>query len=196
MRLVDRHPIDALTLGRGEDDDLDAVAWAERTIRREIARVEPRELHLVTIDGWFSQRWLGFSNKELGAVRFATMALRVPPFVPSRVIAHQCLVRERGGAYVPLPRPPELHRRQPSAANRDRTLAALFPDAALCWWSGGTRSSGRGSLMAYLPGEGGHTAWYAELARGATGAWRVTRTVGVGAAELIADGAADGAMAN
>lgn len=103
---MDRHPIDALTLPRGDDDDLAAVAWAERTIRRALAQLEPRELHLVTIDGWFSQRWLGFSHKELGAVRFATMDLRVPPFVPSRVLTRTCLIREAGGVPARRRRPP------------------------------------------------------------------------------------------
>jgi hypothetical protein len=118
MRLVDRHPIDALTLPRGDDDDLAAVAWAERTIRRALAQLEPRELHLVTIDGWFSQRWLGFSHKELGAVRFATMDLRVPPFVPSRVLTHACLIREAGGVPARRRRPHRLVRRAGTQGRR------------------------------------------------------------------------------
>lgn len=191
MRMVDRQAVEALALVSGEAADPIAVAWAERVIRHEVARVQARELHLVTIDGWFSQRWLGFSHKELGTVRVASPRLRVPPFVPNRVLTRQSFVRESTGAYYLLPRAPSLHRRQTSTANRNRLIETLFPDAALFWWSGATRDSGRGALMAYLPGEGGHCAWYAEIARGATGTWRISRTVGVGANELTATGFTD-----
>jgi hypothetical protein len=84
MRLVDRHPIDADAAARRTTISPRSRGPSGRSGAR--SRSSPRELHLVTIDGWFSQRWLDFSHKELGAVRFATMDLRVPPFVPSRVL--------------------------------------------------------------------------------------------------------------
>ena len=43
-------------------------------------------LTLVKINGYFSQRWLGFSGKTLGVLRIAKPRLCMPPFMPGRVI--------------------------------------------------------------------------------------------------------------
>lgn len=187
MWLADLYAVDTLGMELGPEDDPGAVAWADALLRREVARYEPRDLHLVTIDGWFSRRWLSFSHKGLGAVGVHHRRhLRVPPFTPSRVVTQRSFVRERGGAYYLVPRSPALHVRQTSEANARRVVTALHPGAALFWWSSGTRASGRGSLMAYLPGEDEHLGWYAEVARDASGAWRLAHSQGIGAAELAA----------
>lgn len=188
MLLAELPTAESLTLARRDDADPAAVAWAERIIRTEVARTGARELHLVTIDGWFSQRWLAFSHKAVGAVRFAHRDLRIPPFVPSRVLAQQSFVRADGDTYYPLRRARALHVRQPSQANERRRVAIVAPDAALFWWSAATQPSGRGSLLAYFPGDGGHTGWYAEIARDPSATWRVSRNVGIGAPALTAAG--------
>lgn len=58
-----------------------------------IAHAELESLTLVKIDGYFSRRWLGLAGKALGAVRVTSRELRVPPFVPARVVWQRTFVR-------------------------------------------------------------------------------------------------------
>ncbi len=55
-----------------------------------------------------------------------------------------------------------------------------MPGRAAFWWSGNTRSNGRGALMAYLPSE----YWYAAYRR--TDRWVLGQTKHTSAAELAA----------
>lgn len=177
----------ALSLDRGDDDDEAFTDWAARVIDGVLRTLTPSDLHVVKIDSWFGEKWRGFSYKRIGAFGVHnTVELRVPPFIPSRVVRQCNYVRELSGGYFAYRRGPALHIHQTSGANDRRLVSKLFPNAALFWWSGATSAHGRGSLMAYLPISTGHTAWYAELARASVGSWRVSRAAGISAEELAA----------
>jgi hypothetical protein len=176
-----------------EDGDQDEFVEQVGAIVDGVVReLDPPQVHVIKIDSWFSQRWHGFSGKVLGAVPLHDrVELRVPPFIPSRVISQRDYVRAEGGGHARCPEP-RIHIYQTSADNLRRVVSDMYPGAALFWWSGATRAHGRGSLMAYVPHEPvtvdkvatAHSAWYAELARAASGSWRVSKTVGVSPVEL------------
>jgi hypothetical protein len=153
-----------LNLDRDPNDEPEFVQAVQTVILNVLDWSKPSEVYVVKIDNWFGPKWLAFSHKVLGALAVTRTPLRIPPFVPSRVVQERYFVHtEEGGEYIPTNAPRVLHVRQTSSANAERQLSSLCPHAALFWWSGATRTTGRGSLMAYVPAQSGHDYWYTEL---------------------------------
>lgn len=148
-----------LTLASSATDDPEFVGAVHAVIAGVALEAKPEELYIVKLDNWFGPRWLRFSYKALGALGVSLFDLRVPPFVPARVVSQTHFTRSvDGGEYLAAASPVALHVQQTSTANAPRRLSALCPRAALFWWSGGTLASGRGALMAYEPAPSGHQA--------------------------------------
>jgi hypothetical protein len=166
-------------------DDAGFTSVVQRLVDGILRTVVPTEFYIVKIDNWFGVRWYCFAHKMLGALGVHSYDLRVPPFVPHRVVSQRYWIREAGAApeYRRMRAPLSLHVDQPSAENRSRRVDALCPDAALIWWSGNTRANGRGSVMAYLPAPHGHVGWYAGARRVARD-WRFADVKNTSHAEL------------
>lgn len=159
-----------------DDDDLGFIRAVMPIVDGVLRVVEPPEFHLVKIDNWFGAKWLGFSNKILGAAGVHRRAtLRVPPFVPTRVVAQRFFRRAPNGEYVGEPTTVYLHVDQTSEANAKRLMSIVCPNAAVIWWSGSTRENQRGSLMVYYPTPEGHGGWYTELEY--VDGWKVANTL-------------------
>ena len=157
-----------------DKDDIDFVHAVQPIVEGVVRIVEPAELYLVKIDSWFGDKWLGFSNKVLGAFGIQyRKTLRVPPFVPARVVSERFYRRGVTSSYD-LHTSASLHVEQSSEDNARRRMSVVCPDAAIVWWTGTTRSNQRGALMAYLPTPDGHSGWYAELKK--VEGWRVAQT--------------------
>lgn len=172
-----------LALDIDEHDDIGFVHHVRPIIEGVLRVVGPPELYIVKVDNWFGDKWLGFSNKLVGAVGVQNRAtLRVPPFVPARVVSQRFLRRDSNGQYVDENTTLKLHIEQTSEDNAKRLMSAVCPNAAVFWWSGNTRTNQRGALMAYLPSPDGHHGWYAELKKGDT--WSVAQAVCTTAREL------------
>lgn len=170
-----------------QNDDTHFVERHVKPLVEGVLRVvNPMEIYLVKVDSWFGDKWLGFSNKELGAfgVQYRD-TLRVPPFVPARVRAERFFRRVGDHEYADTNAPSSLHVAQTSKANARRLMSIVCPNAALFWWSGESRSNGRGSLMAYLPTSEGHAGWYVEFKRSVE-TWSTATTLGTTTAELAA----------
>ena len=81
--------------------EIDAIGFVHE-VRAIVAGVlhvvAPAAYYLVKLDSWFGDKWLGFSNKLMGtaAVHYHR-TLRVPPFVPARVISQRFFRREAHG---------------------------------------------------------------------------------------------------
>ena len=115
----------------------------------------------------------------------------MPPFKPSRVVSEQFFERRDPTSCRRLDAPVQVHLDQPGTENRQRRVRELFPRTAFFWWSGQTQVNGRGSLMAYMPGESEHSGWYVESSR--DGGWHDTDRLCISASELdvlVAEGLA------
>jgi hypothetical protein len=169
---------------RDGDDDPGFVSQVVGLVRGAVALSAPKHVFIVKIDSWFGPRWLSFSCKMMGAFGVSFLdELVIPPFVPRRVKSQRSYDRE-GDHFVEVHGATPLHVRQTSEANLRRRLKVSYPQAAFFWWSGSTRSTGRGALMVYLPTPEGHTNWYAELRH--EGDWKFGRLLGVRAPQLSA----------
>jgi len=170
-----------LHLEMDESDDVQFIHLIRPIITGVLEQFARSEAYVVKIDQWFGPRWLYFSHKALGALRVTSGDLRIPPFVPARVVSEAYYERSDDGL-VRATAPLQLHINQSSSQNAPRRLRELCPRAALLWWTGETLRSGRGTLMAYLPGETAHFAWYAEFKR--TDRWNYGLTRRISSAEL------------
>ena len=142
------------------------------------------EVYLLRIDNWFGARWAGFGGKVLGlaGVHFRS-DLPLPPFVPARVIQQTChrydLTKQQ---YTRVECARELHVEQSSSANLRRRIDQILPTAAVIWFSGNSAVVSRGSVMAYVPSETGHHAWYADF--DGSRSWRAVERIGLTKREL------------
>ena len=148
------------------DDDDRAFIDAIRSVLAK-SLVPTREAWLVKVDHWFGSNWLEFSGKVLGALGVWKRELTLPPFHPRRVrfeqhftLRNEDWVRTRGM---------RLHVWQTSARNLGRIIDGVSSSATFVWYSGDTRRSDRGSLMAYQTNGDELAAWYVEFARGGLG---------------------------
>lgn len=162
-------------------DDTTFIEYVEAVLG-QIASLKPPGIYITRIDGWFGERWLGFSGKILGVAGVHHREdFDIPPFVPNRVVATK-FMKSTSGRYEPAAPPQQLHLIQRSEANLRRKIATLVPTDALVWFSSESHRDGRGSILAYVPNGEKHEAWFLELLR--NGEWRVVKSVGISPKEL------------
>lgn len=162
-----------------EQDDAPAfISIIEQLLVGLVRDYKPAALVLIKIDNWFGSKWLGFSGKVLGAVgswhiprRQPADHIRIPPFVPNRILSQR---RFAGPAYDEIGRGRPIHTRIPSDLAVVRKAAIHVPDTALVWFSGNSKATGRGSLMAYVPANSSYWPWYAAWKSGQP--WYLTET--------------------
>ena len=173
-----------LPISQRLSDSPDFIARVE-TVGALALQARPAHLILIRVDNWFGERWVGFGGKVLGLAGISFKDnLVLPPFVPSRIVEQVCYRFESGeGRYVREECAGPVHVQQASEANLRRLVGALFPTSALVWFSDQSAQNGRGSVMAYIPTDAGHVAWFAEFS--ARQAWAPTRLVGLTRKELL-----------
>jgi hypothetical protein len=113
---------------------------------------EPPRLYVVRIDNWFGPKWMHFAGKISVAkgrgFGVHKTRLRVPPFVPQRVVAERVFM---GPDYEETVVAAPLHIECPSKDALVRLIADIDKDAAFVWFSGESERQKRGSAMVYLP---------------------------------------------
>ena len=127
---------------------------ASRIISGAVEIHRPREIRIFKIDNWFDHKWLAFSGKGIGAIGIWNTQefLTLPPFVQNRLVDQGQYVRdESSGRYAFIGAGTNIHYRGWSARNLQRRVTRIVPDTALFWYSGNSATTGRGSLMGYLP---------------------------------------------
>jgi hypothetical protein len=159
------------------DDDPEFIRQVDLAVNGVLCRCLPASLALVKIDNWFGARWLGFAGKVMGAFGLTIIPpyrnqkhLRVPPFVPERVVSQR---RFAGPEFHEIDPGKPVHKHVSSEAALRRMVAIEEPDVAFAWFSGKTKTNDRGALMMYIPAGDAYWAWYAELQRGEP--WRITK---------------------
>jgi hypothetical protein len=159
------------------DDDPEFVRRVELTVNGILRSHSPASLAVIKIDNWFGARWLGFSGKFGGIAGFTLRPsfrtrkrLRIPPFVPERVVFQR---RFCGPEFEEIDSGKPVHLHVPSSVALRRMAAVEEPDVALAWFSGKSKKNDRGALMMYIPAGDSYWAWYAELQRAEP--WRITK---------------------
>jgi hypothetical protein len=158
-----------------EKNDADSFIAQVDALANGILRAHtPESLILVKVNSWFGSRWLGFSGKILGTLGVWQDNLSVPPFVPSRIVSQQ---RFTAPNYSEIPSGAPLHKKVRSGEAILRKIAAAEPAAAVLWYSGNSKITGHGSVMAYIPASNSYSCWYVSWAK--RNAWHVEETAGI-----------------
>lgn len=112
----------------------------------------PARLYIIRIDNWFGPKWMHFAGKftagKGAAIGVHKTRLRVPPFVPSRVVGQGVFV---GPDYEETMAAPLLHIECPSKQALSRRIEDVDEDAAFVWISGESEAQKRGTVMVYRP---------------------------------------------
>ncbi|MDP9192919.1 MAG: hypothetical protein M3P06_14555 [Acidobacteriota bacterium] len=168
-------------------DDAEFIAFTETVLTR-VTLMQAPGIHITRINGWFGEKWIGFSGKVMGAfgVHYRE-EMDIPPFVPNRVITSTYL-KLVGGRYEPSESAVQLHIHQRSESNFRRKVREVVPADVLIWFSGGSERDGRGSILAYVPTVEGHTPGFLSLARDPS--WRIIKSIGLSPSELVATNSA------
>ena len=155
-----------------QDDAHDFVALVEQSVNGILRQNAPPSLVLIKVDNWFGPKWLGFSGKMLGAFAVWQPKLTIPPFVPNRIVWER---RFAAPVYSETAMPAPIHLCVSSKVARTRSVSEIAPGAALVWFSGDSKDSGRGSVMAYVPAGESYWSWYVGYAKRES--WRVAKTL-------------------
>ncbi|MGH9762125.1 MAG: hypothetical protein ACREAC_14965 [Blastocatellia bacterium] len=173
-----------INLSATEHDDGLFIEIVSNILSASARFYRPREVYAVHVDNWFNYKWLDFSGVIFPQVGiWCDPLLRVPPFNPNRIVRENYLRlrNSAGGGYVSqISRP--LHVRQPSDQNLGRRISQMSESAIMAWYSGGTASNGRGSLMVYSVSDGSEASWYASFLK--LSEWSVNKVKGVSGLEL------------
>jgi len=169
------------------DDAPDFIKHVEQVVKGVFRRHLPETLVLIKINNWFGSKWLGFSGKALGVIGVwhnpsyhPANIVRIPPFVPNRVVSQR---RFSTPNYEEIDCGKPIHRRMPSRLALNRTIATAAPKSALIWYSGKSKVTGRGAVMAYVPADGSYWLWYAAFETGES--WSVTETLDIKREDLL-----------
>jgi len=118
-------------------------------------------VHVVHIDNWFGDRWLGFRGKIMGAagVRNRNVndcTLPAPPFKPSRIESALEFHRDTDSQYTVVSDSiAGLHADKPGSEFWYLTRPGIYS-----WYSGSTKTNTTGSLMVYEVTREGSSGWY------------------------------------
>ena len=163
-----------------KNDDKNFIELVQQILNVGINLGQPEEVFIVKVDHWFDFKWLTFSHKILGAVGVWNEILRIPPFIPDRIVEE--LYFEKVGKDYEKRISNPLHIYQPSENNTRRKIkrnSALF-----VWFSSETTVNTQGSLMVYFFAKDFQKAWYVSFIKKAK--WQIYKTDKISKAEVKA----------
>lgn len=169
-----------IELSATENEDVRFVAMVERVLNFEIRTVDPKAVFVTKVDHWFDFKWREFSHKIFGGLGIWREPLRIPPFIPDRIVEERHFVKKRK-RYEFAGRV-RLHIYQPSSKNAERKINRK--SAIYLWYSGDTVNANQGSLMIYSFGKESQNSWYASFAR--KDSWQIYKTDNISKAEVKA----------
>ena len=141
-----------------EDDSGEFLDRIRSIVTGSLISSKAQDFFLIKIDNWFGDRWLVFSGKIKH--RWAKN-LTIPPFVQDRVLSEKYFtINDDNSEYKLSENKSKIHRYSHSGNNLSGKIGGLYPNSAFFWYSGNTKSNGRGCLMAYLPAHECHWPWY------------------------------------
>lgn len=161
-----------------ENDDKDFVQIVERIFNAGLKLGNPEEVFIIKVDHWFDFKWLAFSHKTLGALGVWSKPLRIPPFIPNRIIEEIYFQKIANDYKWEVSDP--LHIYQTSENNAERKLKCQ--SAYFIWFSGDTKNNSQGSLMVYSFEKDFQKAWYVSFVKNP--AWQIYKTDKISRAEV------------
>lgn len=148
-----------IEIEQSENDDINFIQIVERILNAEIRTTEPKYVFITKVDHWFDFKWRTFSHKIFGELGVWREPLRIPPFIPDRIIEENYF--EKSGENYSLKDIHQLHIYQNSAENAERKINLI--SALYIWFSGKTRDNSQGCLMVYKFGIDTQESWYISL---------------------------------
>lgn len=165
-----------------ENDDKEFIEIVEKLLNTSIKSTFPNEIFIVKIDNWFDFKWQSFSGKTLGLVSVWHKELRIPPFIPNRVL-EQTYFKRFDGTYVEQ-KFGDLHIYQHSDANFNRKISLISNSALFLWFSGNTKNTLRGSIMLYQIENELNNSCYVSFVK--KGNWQINKTEDISRNEVLA----------
>lgn len=148
----------------------------ERALNNAVQRSNPGEVYVVQVDGWFDDKWQGFSGTVMHEIAIWRDKLTVPPFHPSRILSERYFrLNPDLGQYAVASAKP-LHINQASAENLRRYIRGISSSGIFVWYSHISTDSDRASLMLYTVDRSDASGWYAGFARNAE--WQLVQVKG------------------
>ena len=167
-----------LKISPNENDDKNFIELVEQILRAEVVFTQPKDVFIIKVDHWFDFKWREFSHKIFGALGVWRKPLRVPPFIPDRIVeeAHFQKIGKSYKREVPY----RLHIYQHSSENAERKINRK--SALYVWFSGDTVSKSQGSLMVYRFANETQNSWYSSFVKKAD--WQIYKTDNISKAEI------------
>jgi hypothetical protein len=146
-------------------DATDFTRQVECIVSSVVSEASPPQFYVVKIDNWFGQKWLRYFPKLEDQNKHKNFRPFIPPFKPSKIKSELLFTLGELHRYEESQLSKSLHRELTSGPNRFSTSKLFsFPtDAVIFWWSGNSKSNGRGSLITSVPTPVGPESWYIEL---------------------------------
>src|SRR5262249_32248596 len=140
-------------------DDPEFIAIIDRIAVRLFKQADYEEVFIVEIKNWFDHKWLKFSGigrvpfrhvgdsqPQVALDEFFQEKITFPPFTPNRILRQQWHPAEELKRSVPVH---YTKRREHSCWNLQRRVTDYAKSALFVWFSSGTKTNDRGSLMVY-----------------------------------------------
>jgi hypothetical protein len=170
-----------LYLTKTKSDDEIFIEIVERFINKSISFYKPNEVYVIKTDNWFDHKWVEFSGKVSGELGVWLRELRVPPFVPDRIVEE--LHFQKDDKEYKLQEARNLHIYQASEENALRKIKNFTDSAILVWFNGNTNICSQACLMFYQVENEVETAWYISFLKKET--WKLYKTMNISRNEAL-----------
>lgn len=162
-----------------KEEDTDFIDISSRLIEGCAVTNDIHRLHIVHINNWFGERWLGFRGKFLGAAGCHSRSLKeplsIPPFHPNRVLAEdEYRITDAGIEKRPVEKDKALHYTRQSSRNLNMKIT---DEGLYAWYSANTISNSQGSVMIYVVAKGKYSAFYTMFEK--KECWALVRSAGI-----------------
>jgi hypothetical protein len=161
-----------------KNDDENFVKIIEQILDVGINLGCPEEVFVVKVDHWFDFKWREFSHKIFGALGVWRKPLRIPPFIPDRIVEQKYY--RKVGKYYELKDTNSIHIYQQSDWNAIRKIKRK--SAIYIWFSSGTVKNSQASLMVYFFKDDFQKSWYVSFTKKSE--WQIYKTDNISKAEV------------
>lgn len=141
-----------------QNDDPEFIQIVSTILNNLISLSNPNDIYVVQIDHRFDSKWMCFSHKILGAVGCRPLKLRIPPFVPEKVVEESYFRNEKRKLDLKPHKP--LHIHQNGTDNAQRFIQNITDSGIFLWYSGDTKLYSQASLMVYTVAKTVTNFWF------------------------------------